>query len=125
LSKVNSGRQGGDDPLRRRSRRPTVDLVGGLDAAGRRMAAGANERLERGPVRVPMKFLLIGIVALAGAYGLGTLAGRMGPEAAAYDAAWVFATILYACGGLGILVGLAGLLSALVVHIVMRKERRL
>jgi hypothetical protein len=100
-------------------------MIGGLDAAGRRMAGGANERLERAPIRVPARFLIAGAVMLAGAFALGTLSGEMGPGTRAYEVAWMSATVLYACGGLSILAGLAGLLSALVVHIAGKKGRRL
>lgn len=125
LSKHTSGHRSGYDPRTRRSLRRNVDLVGGLDTAGRRMAARTNETLERRPVRVPVIFVLFGAAALAGAFGLVALAGRLDRGAAAFDAVWLSATLLYASGGLAIIAGLAGLLSALVVHIVMRRERRL
>ncbi len=124
MSKHTSGHRSGYDPRTRRSLRRNVDLIGGLDAAGRRMAAGANKTLERRPVRVPVGFLLFGGASLAGAFGLVVLAGRLDGETAAFDAVWLSATILYAGGGLAVVAGLAGLLSALVVHIVRRKERR-
>jgi hypothetical protein len=70
-------------------------------------------------------FVLFGAAALAGAFRLVALAGRLDRETAAFDAVWLSATLLYAGGGLALVAGLAGLLSALVVHIVMRRERRL
>jgi hypothetical protein len=88
------------------------------------MASRANETLERRPVRVPVIFVLVGAAALAGAFGLVALTGRWDRATAAFDAMWLSATLLYVGGGLAVVAGLAGLLSALVVHIVMRRERR-
>ena len=76
-------------------------------------------------MRVPVMFVIFGAVALAGAFGLVALAGRLDRGTSTFDAVWLSATLLYAGGGLALVAGLAGLLSALVVHIVRRRERRL
>lgn len=125
LSKRTSGHRSGYDPRQQRRLRRNVDLVGGMDAAGRRMAARTNETLERRPVRVPLLFVIFGTVALVAAFGLVALAGRLDRGTSTFDAVWLSATLLYAGGGLALVAGLVGLLSALVVHIVRRRERLL
>ncbi|MHB9149248.1 MAG: hypothetical protein ACYC33_04055 [Thermoleophilia bacterium] len=99
-------------------------MMAGLDAAGHKLAGGANARLERAPIRVPAALLLAGVGLLVGAFVLSRLAAQMDPDARSHEVAWLVASVLYGGGGLSILVGLAGLLSALVVHIVDRRVQR-
>lgn len=99
-------------------------MMAGLDAAGRKMAGGANARLERAPVRAPAALLLVGAGLLVSALVLSKLATQMDSGARFHEVAWLVASVLYGTGGLSILVGLAGLLSALVVHIVDRRVQR-
>lgn len=98
--------------------------MAGLDAAGHKLAGGANARLERAPVKMPAALLLAGVGLLVGAFVLSRFATQMDPGARPHEVAWLVASVLYGTGGLLILVGLAGLLSALVVHIVDRRARR-
>lgn len=65
-----------------------------------------------------------GGVALIVARVLGAVSGGGDAGADVGNEGLVIASILYAVGGLCLLVGVVGLLSALVVHIVERRERR-
>lgn len=104
--------------------RRSLDMKAGLDAAGHKLAGGANKRLERSPVGGPAALLLVGLGLLVGAFVLSRLAGQVDSGVRSREVAWLVASVLYGSGGLAILVGLAGLLSALVVHIVDRRVRR-
>lgn len=88
------------------------------------MARRANRHLDRRPVRAPLLLLGCGGVALIVARVLTALAGGGDTGADVGNEGLVIASILYAVGGLCVLVGTVGLLSALVVHIVGRRERR-
>ncbi|HZK49412.1 MAG TPA: hypothetical protein VFD74_07420 [Thermoleophilia bacterium] len=110
--------------MARKAHGPRLDLIGGLDSVGSRLAGRANERLERSPVRAPARLLFAGVVMLISASVLAAAsAGEPGSADSPGQVAVVVATLLYAGGGLSLVIGLAGLLSALVVHILGMKGR--
>ncbi|GAB4259011.1 MAG: hypothetical protein Kow00122_16540 [Thermoleophilia bacterium] len=81
----------------------------------RRLTSGANAVLERHPWAVPGAVLVIGLVSVAG----GVLLGRSSDPAVTN----VAGLVLFPLGATCLLFGAAGLVSAVIVHSVRRKDQ--
>ncbi len=126
-------RPDGGRPQNRKRLRLLGDWAVAVASVGTRSGRRIGSALDRRPVALPLAALAVGVALIVVASLLSPGAGNpptaryprlAGGQRVSSSDLLVAVSVLFAVGGVLVLAGLAGLVSATVVHIVKRSERR-
>lgn len=109
-------------PRRRGGLRTFGDWHTAISSVGTRTSRRLGAWMDRRPLGLPLAALAVGIVLLVVAFALSPGTGHAHGEepTSAFDLL-IAVSLLFVIGGVLVLAGVAGLVSAAVVHIVKRR----